>query len=117
VVSAAAILPLVWAMRKLEGPLAAERAPGAERDEELIRRARDILSTLADDAWGGPAGGMLDYDDGLAATERFLEVIEPRDLDDYLAIDSLRSFAEDELEAADDRDELEERRAQLGWTP
>ena len=87
-------------------------------DGELIAGARDILSTLADDAWGGPAGGMLDYNDGLPATERYLELVEPRTLDDFLALDSLRSFIEDDVSwaGADERDELEAKRSDLGWT-
>lgn len=89
-----------------------------EYDRELISSARDILSTLADDAWGGPAGGMLDYTDGLRATERYLGLVEPRTLDDYLAIDSLRSFLADDLSWADgdERRELEAKLADLGWT-
>jgi hypothetical protein len=89
-----------------------------EYDRELITSARDILSTLADDAWGGPAGGMLDYSDGLRATERYLGLVEPRTLDDYLAIDSLRSFLADDLSWADgdERRELEAKLADLGWT-
>lgn len=89
-----------------------------DSDPELIGGARDILSTLAVDAWGGPAGGMLDYSDGRRATERYLEVVEPRTLDDYLVIDSLRAFLEDDLAwaGADERDELAARLADLGWT-
>ena len=89
-----------------------------ESDGEVVAGARDILTTLADDAWGGPAGGMLDYEHGLQATERFLQLVEPRTLDDYLAIDSLRTFVEDDLSwaADDERSELDARRAALGWT-
>jgi hypothetical protein len=39
-------------------------ALGREIDDELVAGARDILWTLADDAWTGPAGGMLDYKQG-----------------------------------------------------
>jgi hypothetical protein len=88
-----------------------------ESDPELLAGARDILATLADDAWGGPAGGMLDYSEGHAATERYLELVEPRTLDDFLAIDSLRAFLEDDLAwAADEREELVANLADLGWT-
>jgi hypothetical protein len=89
-----------------------------DADAELLAGARDILSTLADDAWGGPAGGMLDYAEGLEATERLLDLLQPQGLDDYLAVDSLRTFVEDDLSWAsdDDRSELDARRAELGWT-
>jgi hypothetical protein len=89
-----------------------------ESDDELLAGARDILLTLADDAWGGPAGGMLDYEQGVKATERFLDVVEPRTLDDYLAAESLRNFLEDDLAwaAEDERSELDAKRAALGWT-
>jgi hypothetical protein len=89
-----------------------------DTDEALVAGARDILSTLADEAWGGPAGGMLDYPNGLTATERLLELVESRDLADFLAVDSIRAFAEDDLDWAgpDERRELEERCASLGWT-
>jgi hypothetical protein len=90
-----------------------------EPDDALVTGAREILSTLAEDAWGGPAGGLLDYQDGRRAAERLLELLEPADLDDYLAIDSLREFLEDDLSWASEkeRSELEEKRAALGWTP
>ncbi len=38
-VNASWTLPFLWAARKLEGPVPAERAISAGRDEELIRRA------------------------------------------------------------------------------
>jgi len=79
-----------------------------ESDPPLVGGARDLLSTLAEDAWGGPAGGMLDYDDGTRATLRFLDLFEPRELEDYLALDSLRAFVEDE--------QLDEEPAPGGWS-
>jgi hypothetical protein len=91
----------------------------SEHDPELIAGARDILATLAADAWGGPAGGMLDYDDGLRATELFFDALAPRELGDYLAVESIVAFLEADLGWAepDERDELEGRLMTLGWTP
>jgi hypothetical protein len=87
-------------------------------DEDLISGARDILATLADDAWGGPAGGMLDYEQALLATERFLDVLQPGQLEDFLAVGTLQDFLEDDLSWAGggEREENERRRSSLGWT-
>ena len=88
-----------------------------DADDALVAGARDILATLAEDAWGGPAGGLLDYEDGLAATRRLLALLEPRALTDFLAVDTLRVFAEDNLSwAGDDRAAEEASRVALGWT-
>ena len=60
-------------------------------------RSLRFSSPCAEDAWGGSAGGMVDYEEGLRATRRLLKLLAARELADFLAVDLLRSIACDDL--------------------
>ena len=70
-------------------------------DPKLIAGAVEILGALAADAEdGGPGGDMLDYPEGGLATELLLQHLEQvaGTLQDFLTLDSIRSFGERDRE-------------------
>lgn len=78
-------------------------------DEDVLTAAGDLIHALAD---GGPAEEMEDYEDGVAVTTRYLELMRSRaeTLDQFLAVEAVLRFLD-----AEDADPGT--RQERGWTP
>lgn len=87
--------------------LAALRLP--EPDDALLRGAGEILSALIRGR-GGPAEGIGDYPEGAEAAELYLAHLEKRDadLEQFLVVNTIRQFLEEEEGEAHD--------PHLGWS-
>ena len=78
----------------------------AHRDERIYRRVVDLMATLANQPQ--PLGGLADLPDGEKVYSDFMNLLDKRDPDinSLYALESLKSFLEDQAGVWDSRDAL-----------